>query len=91
MRLTEILKPANIKIPLLATTKTEAISELVQMLASNGAVTDAKKVLDAVLDRGKSKGSGVFDATNKGKSKGSGVNAIRLESQSKGSGVIDSD
>jgi fructose-specific phosphotransferase system IIA component len=59
MRLTEILKPANIKIPLLATTKTEAISELVQMLASNGAVTDAKKVLDAVLDRETTRTTGI--------------------------------
>src|SRR5437016_1571241 len=43
MRLTEILKPANIKIPLQAKTKTEAISELVNLLAVNGDVADARK------------------------------------------------
>ena len=51
MRLTEILKPANIKVPLESTTKSQAIGELVQVLADSGDVTDAKKVLDAVLER----------------------------------------
>jgi mannitol/fructose-specific phosphotransferase system IIA component (Ntr-type) len=40
MRLTEILKPQDIKIPLEATTKTEAIGELVNLLAANGEVGD---------------------------------------------------
>ena len=51
MRLTEILKPVNIKIPLQSKTKTEAITELVDLLAANGEVTDARKVLESVLDR----------------------------------------
>ena len=51
MRLTEILKPQNIKVPLQAKVKTDAIAELVNMLADNGEVTDPKKVLDSVLDR----------------------------------------
>ena len=34
MRLTEILKPANIKLPLNAKTKTEAIGELVDVLGA---------------------------------------------------------
>ena len=51
MRLTEILKPANIKIPLEAKTKTEAITELVNLLAANGEIKEPKKVLDSVLDR----------------------------------------
>jgi fructose-specific phosphotransferase system IIA component len=59
MRLTEILKPANIRIPLHATSKTDAISELVQMLASNGAVNDPKKVLEAVLDRESTRTTGI--------------------------------
>jgi fructose-specific phosphotransferase system IIA component len=59
MRLTEILKPSNIKIPLVATSKTEAIGELVNMLAANGAVTDAKKVLEAVLDRESTRTTGI--------------------------------
>ena len=59
MRLTEILKPQNIKVPLTATTKAEAIGELVQLLASNGEVTDAKKVLDAVLERETTRTTGI--------------------------------
>jgi mannitol/fructose-specific phosphotransferase system IIA component (Ntr-type) len=59
MRLTEILKPQNIKVPLVATTKNEAIAELVQLLATNGEITDAKKVLDAVLERESTRTTGI--------------------------------
>src|ERR1044071_6033865 len=59
MRLTEILKPANIKIPLAAKVKAEAIGELVNLLASTGDVTDAKKVLDAVLAREATRTTGI--------------------------------
>lgn len=59
MRLTEILKVQNIKIPLKSTTKTEAISELVNLLAENGEITDAKKVLDAVLERESTRTTGI--------------------------------
>src|SRR3954449_12175986 len=59
MRLTEILKPQNIKIPLEATTKSEAIGELVSLLAGNAEVSDAKKVLDAVLEREATRTTGI--------------------------------
>ena len=59
MRLTEILKPQNIKVPLAAKTKTEAISELVDLLASTEEVSDAKKVLDAVLERESTRTTGI--------------------------------
>jgi fructose-specific phosphotransferase system IIA component len=59
MRLTEILKPQNIKIPLQSTVKTDAIAELVNLLADNGDVTDAKKVLEAVLDRESTRTTGI--------------------------------
>ena len=59
MRLTEILKPQNIKIPLEATTKSEAIGELVSLLAGNAEVSDAKKVLDAVLERESTRTTGI--------------------------------
>jgi fructose-specific phosphotransferase system IIA component len=51
MRLSELLKPTDIKLGLAATNKTDAIRELVDLLASNGQVSDAKKVLGAVLER----------------------------------------
>jgi fructose-specific phosphotransferase system IIA component len=59
MRLTEILKPANIKIPLVATKKADAIGELVQLMAANGTITDAKKVLDAVMERESTRTTGI--------------------------------
>jgi fructose-specific phosphotransferase system IIA component len=59
MRLTEILKPENIKVPLTSTTKTEAIGELVNLLADNKAITDPKKVLDSVLDREATRTTGI--------------------------------
>ncbi|MEA2710928.1 MAG: nitrogen system component [Phycisphaerales bacterium] len=59
MRLIEILKPANIKIPLESKTKAEAIGELVKVLAASGDVTDSKKVLDAVLEREATRTTGI--------------------------------
>ena len=59
MRLTEILKPANIKVPLVAKTKSEAIGELVQQLADSGDISDPKKVLDAVLEREATRTAGI--------------------------------
>jgi fructose-specific phosphotransferase system IIA component len=59
MRLTEILKPANIQIPLRATTKNDAIAELIEVLARNGELVDPKKVLDAVLDREATRTTGI--------------------------------
>ena len=59
MRLTDLLKPQNIKIPLEAKTKTEAIAELVNLLAANGEVKEPKKVLDSVLDREATRTTGI--------------------------------
>ena len=59
MRLTEILKPENIKVPLAATTKNDAIKELVDLLATNGQVTDPAKVLASVLERETTRTTGI--------------------------------
>jgi mannitol/fructose-specific phosphotransferase system IIA component (Ntr-type) len=59
MRLTETLKLANIKAPLTATSKTDAIKELIQLLAANGDVSDPTKVLDVVLDREATRTTGI--------------------------------
>ena len=59
MRLTEILKPKNIKVPLDANTKAEAIAELVDVLAAAGDITDSKKVLDAVMEREATRTTGI--------------------------------
>jgi len=59
MRLTEILKPQNIKVPLLAKTKSDAIKELVDLLASTHEVADPTKVLESVLDREATRTTGI--------------------------------
>jgi fructose-specific phosphotransferase system IIA component len=59
MRLSDILKPQNIKIPLSASQKTDAITELVNLLAANGEITDPKKVIESVLDRESTRTTGI--------------------------------
>lgn len=59
MRLTEILKPANIRLSLEASTKQEAISEMVSMLSANGELLDAGKVLEAVMERESTRTTGI--------------------------------
>ena len=59
MRLTETLKLKNIKVPLAAGAKTDAIRELINLLASNGDVPDPAKVLEAVLDREATRTTGI--------------------------------
>jgi len=59
MRLSEILKPQNIKIPLEATTKTDAIKELIGVLGANGELADQNKVLEAVLEREGTRTTGI--------------------------------
>jgi fructose-specific phosphotransferase system IIA component len=59
MRLTEILKPRNIKLSLESSDKTQAITELVQLLADNGELTDSRKVLESVLERESTRTTGI--------------------------------
>ena len=59
MRLTEILKPQNIRLPLEARTKNDAIAELVNLLAANSEITDPKKVLESVLEREATRTTGI--------------------------------
>ena len=78
MRLTEIIKPANIKVPLAATTKTAAIEELVGLLAANGDVKDPKRVLSSVLEREATRTTGIGNglAIPHGKTDGTGNNLV---------------
>lgn len=59
MRLSEILKPQNIRVSLQAISKTEAITELVDLLAENGDLLEKGKVLDAVLEREATRTTGI--------------------------------
>ncbi len=59
MRLTELLKPANIKSPLAAVTKVDAIREMIDLLAANNELIHPRKVLDAVLEREATRTTGI--------------------------------
>jgi fructose-specific phosphotransferase system IIA component len=59
MRLSEILKPQNIRVSLQANTKTDAIAELVDMLGTNGELSEKGKVLDSVLEREQTRTIGI--------------------------------
>jgi fructose-specific phosphotransferase system IIA component len=59
MRMTDILKPQNIKVPLEAKVKTDAIRELVALLAQNREIDNDKLVLDAVLEREATRTTGI--------------------------------
>jgi len=59
MRLTEILEPGCIKVPLSATDKQSAIYELVDVLAEQGKITDAEEVKDAVWQRESTRTTGI--------------------------------
>lgn len=59
MLLTEILTEKRIKAPLLATTKQEAIAELVDMLVADGAIADRDKALAAVMEREQTRTTGI--------------------------------
>lgn len=58
MRLTEILKLENIKVPLAADEKTAAILELVDLLDANGEIKDVERVRQAVLEREATRSTG---------------------------------
>ena len=59
MRLTQILQPACIKVPLDAKDKQLVITELVDLLDANGLLLDRKTVLEAVLAREQTRSTGI--------------------------------
>ena len=61
MRLTDILKPENVKLPIEAADKQSVIEELVALLDKNGELDDAGKVREAVLDRERTRTTGIGD------------------------------
>jgi fructose-specific phosphotransferase system IIA component len=76
MRLSEILKPENIKVSLQAITKTEAITELIDLLGSNNELQEKGKVLDAVLEREATRTTGIGNGLAIPHGKCSGVNHL---------------
>src|SRR5215471_15761308 len=76
MRLSEILKPENIKVSLQAITKTEAITELVDLLGVNNELQEKGKVLDAVLEREATRTTGIGNGLAIPHGKCAGVNHL---------------
>jgi len=59
MRLSEILKLQDIKVPLVAKNKKDAIAELVQVLAEAKEVKDSQVLLNSVLEREATRTTGI--------------------------------
>ena len=59
MRLLDILTPSTVKAPLDATDKKGAIRELVDLLASAGAISDADRLMTAVWEREQQRSTGI--------------------------------
>ena len=59
MQLTDILTQRRIKVPLQATTKRDAIAELVDVLVASGDISDRDKALAAVLEREHTRTTGI--------------------------------
>jgi len=59
MKLTDILTDECVKVPLAATTKEPAITELIDLLDANGQLTDRDVMLRAVLEREQTRTTGI--------------------------------
>jgi len=59
MKLSEILRPECVKVPLAAADKLGAIRELVSLLGQAGLVSDAETVLHSVLEREQMRSTGI--------------------------------
>ena len=59
MKITDILEKNCIRIPLKSSEKTQAITELVDLLDERGKLADRGAVLKAVLDREKARSTGI--------------------------------
>jgi len=59
MRLTDILRPDCVKVPLAATAKQDAIFELVDLLVACGAVTAREEMCQAVWQREQTRTTGI--------------------------------
>lgn len=59
MKLSDILSPESIRVPLASHEKIDAITELVDVLDSCGKLTDKQAVLRAVLEREETRSTGI--------------------------------
>jgi fructose-specific phosphotransferase system IIA component len=59
MEISAILTPARVRVPIRANERFGVITELVEMLAADGALVDRQKALDAVLKREAERTTGI--------------------------------
>lgn len=59
MKLTELITPASIVVPMVSKDKNAAISELVQHLSGSDRLSDPKQLLDAVFEREAKRSTGI--------------------------------
>ena len=59
MQLMQILQQACVKVPLQGKTKTAVISELIDLLAANGLISDKRLASEAVFNREKTRSTGI--------------------------------
>ena len=59
MKLTDILTPDCVRVPMESADKTAAITELVDLLHAGGRISDRDAVLKAVLDRERTASTGI--------------------------------
>ena len=86
MILTQILTPAEIKVPLAGNDKESVITELIDLLDENKLLTDRQIVLDAVLAREQTRSTGIGSgiAIPHGKCKGVGELTMAIGISPKG-------
>ena len=78
MRLTDILQPDCVKVPLAAQSKQEAIFELVDLLAAQTAINDAEQLKKAVWQRETTRTTGIGHGIGIPHGKSAGVDRLRM-------------
>ncbi len=78
MRLTAILQAESVKVPLEAASKSEAIDELVDLLAANKLISDSAALKEAVRQREKTRTTGIGHGIAIPHGKAAGVDQLRM-------------
>lgn len=76
--LLDILTPATIRVPLKATTRQDAIYELVDMLAAHGGIGEASDLRNSVWERERQRSTGIGEGLAIPHGKCLGARAVRL-------------
>ena len=78
MNVTDVLQTSCVKVPLAATDKRAAIDELVDLLASDGAVSDAAELKAAVWQREAQRSTGIGEGLAIPHGKGAAVKRLAM-------------